>query len=171
MAAPKWQKLKGKLPEAPAADMTSVGAEPTFLEQVDEQRRTFAGTPLKTLMEWYTECNEEWDSLEERKKELNVQFEALGQLIKDKFEEQNVNSVQTEDGETFKLHVEPYISVIDREALHQWVDAHEDLQYLWSVHPQSLASLVKSHLENGEDDQIPPCVKVFLKTQVRVRKG
>src|SRR6266852_2862206 len=135
----KWSKLKGKIPDAPAGDMTSA-ANPSFLQNVDEAKTEHARKSLPELMLALTEANELWDELKETEKGLNVQFEALGQLLKAHFEDQGVTSVKDTSGQNFYLNIEPYISVKDREGAEQWVSADPDLDYLWGIKHQSLAS-------------------------------
>ena len=169
--ASKWEKLKGKLPDAPASDLTSA-ADTGFLPKVEECKSAIMHLSLPKLMAELTGCNQEWDDLEERRKELNVQFEAIGQLIKERFGEQGVTSVKSDEhGKTFYLAIEPVVSVKPgrREDLETWVAADPDLDYMWGIHPQTLSSWAKDKLENLQDDQIPEFLNVWLKTSVRVR--
>jgi len=168
--ASKWQHLKGKIPDAPVGDMTNA-ADKKFIERVDALKFNYATLTLPELMALFTGFNVEWDEVEARKKELNAEFEALGALLRAKFEEANVNSMRSNDGQNFYLSIEPYVGVEDKAKFEDWLCQQPDLDYLLGVHPQSLASLVKGYLEAGQDDQIPPHLKIFLKTQVRVRKS
>jgi hypothetical protein len=173
--ADKWNKLQGKVPEAPASDMTSA-ADEKFLPRVEKLKAELAGLPLAELMSQLLTCNEEWDALEAQKKELNVSFEALSQLILKQFRAQGLSVVKNEAGKTFKIHTEPYISVKKgrRDEAEAWVAADPARDYLWSIHPQSLASWVKTILEKledekTEDDKIPEFIDVFSKTSIQVK--
>ena len=169
--ASKWVKLKGKYSTTVVSDLTSAASDKRFVERVDEKKADYQALTLPELMKWHQEFSTEWDDIEERKKELNVEFEAISQVIQAKFSQMGVSSVDSDEGQNFYLHIEPYISVADREAAENWVESDPQLEYLWSIQPKKLESLIKNHLEKGEDSQIPPCISVFLKTSVRCRKA
>ena len=168
--ANKWQMLKGKYPDTPLSSMSNA-ADKSFLEKVDASRFNFAPKTLPELMAAFTELDKEKDDIHAREKEINVDLEALGQLIIAKFEEQGVNSVKNDAGRTFYLNIEPYVGVQDRQALEAHVEADPALSYLWILHTQSIASLVKGYLEEGQDSLVPPGLSIMLKTQVRSRKS
>ena len=174
--ASKWEHLKNTIPEAPASDMTSA-ADEKFLPKVDAKKAELSTLTLPELMTKLLDCNAEWDEIEDRKKALNVEFEALGQLIyKNHFQPQGITNAKGVNGKTFYLQVEPLVSIKkgQRQDAEAWVEADPARDYLWSIHPQSLASWVKASLEKLEDektadDKIPDFVDVLLKTSVRVR--
>jgi hypothetical protein len=171
----KWAKFQGKLPDAPASDMTSA-AQPGFLAKVDDKKVKLAGLSFPELQAKLLECNQEYDDLKAREKELNVDFEALGQLILGHFRRQGVTNVKGLEDKTFYTHVEPLVSVKAglKDQAEAWAEADPARHYLFSLHPQSLASWVKDRLdkledEKTEDDKIPEFFSVMLKTSIRVR--
>src|SRR5208337_1717417 len=111
--ASKWAKLKGKIPEAPLGDMGNA-ADKKFIERVDVLKFNYAALTLPELMALFTDFNTEWDEVRGRLKELNAEFEALGKLIREKFEELNVNTMKNNIGESFYLSIEPYVGIEDR---------------------------------------------------------
>jgi hypothetical protein len=168
----KWSKLKGRYQDAPASNMGDA-VNPAWLEKVNTVKASYVGLPLGDLMKTFNGFDEEKDELNVRWKELNIELEALGQLIKDKFSQMDVNSVKTDFEKTIYLAIEPYVSVKDKLKLHEWVDSQPELAYLWGIHPQSLGSLIKGLLDAGQDEQIPDWLQqdIFLKTSVRIRKS
>jgi len=169
--ASRWAKLKGKYPPAPVADLESAG-DRKFIEQVDERRFTYAGLSLPELMQLMVGFNAEWDEIKAREKELNIEYEAIGQLITKHFTELGVNSVKSDElGKTFYLNIEPTTTVVDNDAWEKFVDDHPELHYLWSINTQKRNTLVKALLDEGKDSEIPPMLSIFLKTTVRCVKA
>src|SRR6267142_324147 len=171
--AQRWSKLKGRVPDAPVNDIASA-ADSKFRQLVDEAKLALRDLSVPELMALILNFNVEWDGIEARKKELNVQYEALGQLLKQYFESQNVTSMKNTDGQNFYLHVEPLVMVKNRDEAEKWVAADPALDYMWGIHPQTIGSYVKDLLDKLEDDRIKtemPFLDVFLKTSVRVRKS
>jgi hypothetical protein len=166
----KWAKLRGKFESAPASNM-SAAAEPKWLAKVDFAKVPYAKLTLGELMKAFDSYDQEKETKENEIKDINVELEALGSMIAEKFQGQEINSIKTDFGKTLYLNTEPYTTVSDREVFEKHVSDTEGLDYLWAVPWQSLNSLVKGLLEAGQDDQIPPGLAVFLKSSVRIRKS
>lgn len=173
--AGKWAKLQGRVPDAPASDMTSA-VVPGFLEKVEAKKALLSTLSFVQLQEAMLSSNEEWDELHAQDKELNVTFEALGQLLKKHFEAQGVSSVKGVRDKTFYTHVEPLVGVKEgrRPEAEAWVEKDPSRDYLWRLNPQSLASWVKDRLlqlddEVAEEDKIPEFFNVQRKVSIRVR--
>jgi hypothetical protein len=73
-----------------------------------------------------------------------------------------------QDGTSLSLKDDPYPQVIDRDAFHKWVH-EQSKEDLFSVHYQTMASLVKEYLEDGQPT--PPGIKVFIKTGITRRSA
>lgn len=170
MAEGKWHFLKGKYPDSPLGNM-SVAGDRGFLDRVAERKAEYAGLEQRELVNAFVDVRKEKDELEARIKELNAASEALGQLLKERFEAQEMRSVKTEGGQLLYLNIEPYVGVADRAKFEGWVEARKELDYLWSVHPGTLGTMVKGLLEEGKDSELPEGIDVFLKTSVRMRKA
>lgn len=170
--ASKWAKLKGKFPDAPVADMDAA-VDPKYKLKVDAAKLPYQGLSLGDLMKAFSGFKEKKDVLSDEWKAVNLELEALGQLIKDKFEEQDVNSVKTDFGRTVYLNIEPYsyVKKDKKDDFEKRVMEDPQLDYLWSIHHQMLNSWIKDMLEKGNDEQIPPEIEVYLKTQVRIRES
>jgi hypothetical protein len=160
----KWDSRKGQFPRRPAGD-------DDFVAKVAAAKATYAGKPLATLAE-------EWMALKGGKNEhetaisrLNVDLEAIAQVLLDQMEAQDLNSVETFGGQKLGVKTEVYPSIVDKQALEAHIEANPDLQYLYTVHPASLAALVRDLLERGLDAQVPPGVSIYFKSTVGVRKS
>jgi hypothetical protein len=167
--AKKWEKLKGKLPDAPLGNMSNA-TDVSFLAKVDMAKSDYSKLSYPELQAEFEKLDKEKDALSEQEKILNVNVEAVGRLLLARFEEQEIGSLHTKSGYTIYTNVEPYIQVDNRATFEEHVMSQPDLDYLWSVNHQTLSSLVKDFLERGLDTQIPPGLKVFLKTAVRIKK-
>jgi hypothetical protein len=159
----KWDKLKGKYEPKPFEDVK-------FAEKVDAARLNYASMSLKDLLFHFNDRDHQKDQLNDQIKDLNVELAALGQLIKTHFENLDVHSVQTDFGKTIYLQSEPAPSVQDRPALEAHLASGPDLDYLWSINPQTLKTFIKGLLEQGLDREIPPGITVYYDTSVRIKK-
>jgi hypothetical protein len=169
--AGKWEKLKGKFNAT--TSVPGLGEQlqdPRFVEKVAQTREGYAPLPLKDLLFKFHEIDHQKDQLNDEIKALNVDLAALGQLIKQHFDNMDVRSVQTEFGQTVYLQSEPVVKVEDRGLYEAYVAGHPDLEYMWSINPQVTKTFVKGLLEQDQDDQIPPGLKIDYDTSVRIKK-
>lgn len=159
----KWDKLKGKFERKPFD-------EPKYQDKVDAARQLYASCTLKDLLLKFHELDQQIDKLEDEKKELGVDKTAIAKLIEQHFENMDVHSVQTDFGKTIYLQTDPSVSQEDKSQFETYVMSNADLDYLWSVNAQALKTFVKGLLEEGLDSQIPPGLRIYWDTQVRIKK-
>jgi hypothetical protein len=160
----KWSGLKDKYPPR-------IDGDTDFLEKVREARTANAASTLPELITTFAAARDEKKQHEETIKKLNVLLEALGQLLLEQLEAQDLISIRTDAGQLLTVTTTPYASVVDRGLLEAYLEKNEDLQYLYTVHPSSLNALVKGLLEEGRDAEMPPGVGVFLKSGISIRKA
>lgn len=168
MAKGKWDHLRKKYEPKPFEDVK-------FQEKVDAARLNYIelqsnGWGPKELMAEFNKFDGEKDDANTRIKEINVELAALGQLIQNHLDATDVRSVQTGFGKTIYLQVEPSVSVVDRDVLEAHVDAN-DLSYMRRIDSQMLKTYVKDKLDQAQDDQIPPGIKIYSDVRVRIRKS
>jgi hypothetical protein len=178
--ATKWARLREvlnpdgtrKYPDAPAADLDRA-LDPGYLEKLQRAKAPYLGKEVGDLLTVFKGFTEQKNELDERWKDINLELEAIGQLLKDHFQRQGVNSVKTESGKTVYLNTEPYAYVKkdQKQQFEARLSADPDLDYLWSVNFQTMNSWIKGLIENVQEDQIPPEVAVWLKTSVRIRES
>jgi len=166
MAKSKWEKLKGRLDPLPGEN----DGDPKYMERIDNLKAAFNSLEPPELFSTLEAMNKRYDELQLELKDLNVEYEAINKVITDFLEANGVTSMRAKSGTLIYTQIEPHTTVTDREVINQWIDEHPDYRYLRSVIWQSLNMLVKSKLEAGKDDEVPPGVTVFLKTSVRCRK-
>jgi hypothetical protein len=124
------------------------------------------------LGEAYDEVRQEKEALEHAVGELNVQLEALTQLLVERLEDAGLTSIKLETGGSFLLMDTPYASVKDKQKCREWFEQHDQRELL-NVHTSTLNAFIKSRLETGEDpDAIEQelGVKIFMKTGLTRRK-
>jgi predicted acyl esterase len=164
----KWSAYKDTLPRLD-------GNDPSYQERVNERKQAFSVDPrtqgkpsLGLLGDWYNQKRLEKDALNEQLSDVNLELEALTQILVDKLEETGLTQVRLTDGSTLSLKDEPYTKVTDRETFVAWIKS-QGLDALLSVNYMSANSLVKERLMAGEP--APDGVDVFLKTSLTRRKA
>jgi hypothetical protein len=158
----KWDGLKGKFPDAPLAD-------PSFRDKVTFTKDEHKEKTLPELILMFSSVSEEYDEHSAAIKNLNVSFEAVGQLIAEKLEELGLNEVKTSLGKKIIVDITPLTSIADGEAFENFVNADPELKYLWGIKWPSVNAMVKDLLEQGKDDEVPPGLKIYLKRSVKLK--
>lgn len=159
----KWEKLKGRF--EPVAEL------PEYQAKVDEAKVLLLGTSdasganAARLARMLVERKGEKERIESELYDINVELNALNQLLLEVMENDGQESLKLSTGETIYQTIEPYSSVEDRAKLLAWID-ETGSQYLLSVQWQTLNGAVKLMLEKGAPT--PPGVKVYLKSSVRL---
>lgn len=152
----KWSKYKATLPKAPV--------DSSFLEKVNASKAEFRqqiGDNINLLGEEYDSIRAKKETLEEEIKELNVKIEALVQMVVERCESEGLTMVRLNSGTSLSLKDDPYSQVVDKDAFLDWIKK-TNREALLSVHYQTMNSLVKEFLEEGQDP--PPGIKVYIKT-------
>jgi hypothetical protein len=103
--------------------------------------------------------------LEEQIKGINLEIEALRQLIVDRFEVEGTSSVSLDTGESIRVQLEPHARVVDKEANRQWAIA-QGLEKQLALPWQTLNSLTKDLMLRGEPE--PDGVAAFVQGKVFV---
>lgn len=155
-----------------------LGPETTYQQRVDILKAEMINTnPLK-LVEQYIAVRRELDTLDATFKWLNLQLEALTQLLvasqdqgDDCWGQYGVgdNAVRLPSGDTVRVKSEPYGRVADKEAFRQWciANGYERQLQLW---PQTMNAITKERLLDGQNP--PEGVEVYRKDSlVFVRAG
>lgn len=99
------------------------------------------------------------------KSDVEVMKEAITQLFVDQAENEGIHSITLDTGRGVSFTLEPYPTVKDREAFRQWC-LGQGLESQLTLHPSTMASLVKRMLADGEPE--PPGVEVFSKPKMRL---
>lgn len=153
----KWTGLRGQVPPAPIDE--------SWQQQVNLKKTEFLQTLPQTSDKGREFCRlrDEKDALEEKVKKINVELEALSQLMVSEMETDRIDMLRLSSGDSLSIKDEPYASVEDKSKFISWIkeSGQEDLL---SVHYQTMLAMVKDRLVSG--GQPPPGLKLFIKQSI-----
>ncbi len=155
--------------------LTKLTAEPTHQDKVD-----MAKNEIKTkifemlgrkaqpmdLGNVLIAARIEKNRLEELIKEQSLVIAAMEQDLVEFLEAADLVSVRMGNGVSLSIKDDVYSQVSDKAAFHQWVRSNH-LDDLFSVHYQTMNSMVKEKLMNGEE--VPPGITPYFKQGIMVR--
>jgi hypothetical protein len=131
-----------------------------------EQHDTLTSTALANM---YADLDSAKDELSEEEKRLNLEMEAVSQLMQAAFEKEGVERIDSaEHGKNVTLQAEPYAQVTDADVFREWCK-EQDLERKLSLPWATTNSITKQRLLDGLDP--PPGVKAFVKVKPVVRKS
>lgn len=119
-----------------------------------------------TIAKLYAISREDMDRLNEEKSVIQLQLDAIEQLLKDRYEEEGLDMVRLDSGASVSVQNEPYAVVKDREAFRLWCLAN-GYEREMTLHPGTTNSIVKELLLAGEPP--PPGVAAFSRTKLYLR--
>lgn len=154
----KWDSLKTLYPALPT--------DPTHAEALAVAAETWANKPLAEIAAAYDAAREEKEALDEELSRKNVTLEALKRVLVGALENAQLTQIRTARY-SFSTSVEPYPTVKNKPALREW--AGENMSDSLAIPWQTLKSVVKNALENGEE--VPPGVEIFVATNLTRRKA
>lgn len=163
MATGRWSKLRHKLP--------AFEPEPGWQEQVDAAKKKLmsgARNPeaasTARLGRVFATTKRRKQTLEHKIKRLNVELEALSQVLVEALEDQELTKVELRGGVTLYISDEPYVTVENKQKMFRWIKANRAI-YLLSIHHGALNAFVKDRLAAGMG--APAGAKVYMKTSIR----
>ena len=161
----KYSSLRGKIPD--------FVPEANYQTKVNERKQELLGdvpnpehANVAYLAYLYSSQRDKKSELEDQVKDINMTLAALEQVIGEKMQTDQQQSLTLTGGASLYLQDDIYPATEDRNAVIQWVKDTNQEQLL-SITPQTLKGLVRTLLEEGKD--VMPGVKVFLKTGLRFR--
>ena len=119
-----------------------------------------------TLTSLWVQTRYEKEEHEKKEKAINLDLEALTQLVSDQYEIEGLSSVRLDSGESVSIQFAPYAVVKDREKARLWAVANgleNELQLPW----QTLNSHMSEMLLQGE--AIPEGIEIFSKSKLVLR--
>lgn len=154
----KWSKFKSTLQRyVPEGD---------YQDKIDAVKQELSGKDHAWLGERLGELKLGKRNAEAALKVINLEIEAVGQLLLDWMEAHKLSKIELASGGLVSMKDVPYCSVSNLEALKKWIKDNR-MGTLLSVHWQTLNSLVKDALIEGK--AVPKGVKVYMKTTVAYR--
>jgi multidrug efflux pump subunit AcrB len=119
-----------------------------------------------SLARHYRELRDTKDIMTAELSSLEVELEAVAQLMTQHFEEEGLTQVKT-DRELISVYAEPYSSVEDPEALRQWC-VSEGLERRMTLPWVTVNSITKQRLEDGLP--APDGVRIYAKDRIRMER-
>ena len=187
----KWSGLKGAVPAAPVdsdfqARVNAAKSETRYrtpngeftqaellernivLTDVEVEEFAFDQLSPQDLAVRFCKLRDEKDRLEAEEKKINLQLEAIQQLMIPKMEQSGMDLFRLTSGDSLSIKDEPYVSIADKSQFIGWIrsSGQEDLL---TVHYMTMSAMTKERLQNGQD--IPPGLKVFLKQSLTRRRA
>ena len=156
----KYDQLKTKL--------QPFALETEYQQKVDEEKKSHIGLSASDLARAFAMIRSMKRDREEQIKKLNVQLEALSQLLVEHLEADAVQKIQLQTGETCYIQSEPYSGIENRDEAIAWLKKHK-LSNMLTIQWQTMNAFNKERLVNGEPPM--PGTKVYLKTSARLRGG
>lgn len=156
----KYDALRGNLP--------AFQQEPSFQQKIDEAKNQYQALEQAELARIYNLERQKKRLLEAQVSEINVNLEALSQILLEHFEATGLSNFQLQTGETCFQQTEPYSSVQDQAALIAYVKKQK-MQNLLTLAWQTMNAMNKERLVSGKPPL--PGTAVFLKTSIRLRGG
>jgi hypothetical protein len=154
----KYDKLKGKFP--------AFEQEPAFQEKVNEAKSAYQALAAPELVRTFSLERQKKKSCEAEIAELNIQLEALSQMLQEHFEAQGLSKFTLASGETCFERTEPYSSITEEAALNLFLKKNK-MENLKRLAWQTMNALNKDRLIQGKPPL--PGTQVFLKTSIRLR--
>lgn len=158
----KWEAFKGKFPKY--EDNLNF----SFNEAVADVKNRLVEFNNSELGSKLEELSDEKKILEEKIKDLNIDIEAMQQILAERFEANEMQSMTLKSGTTFFMNEEPYSKVVDAKALNDWL-VENGMDEMRSIQWNKLNALVKDYLIAGQP--VPPGVDLFMKSGIRMRRG
>lgn len=160
--AGKYAGVTGNLPRTFTTD-------PKHQELVDAEKARIgtAHTPVE-LAERYRQLRTQKREFDELASALQVQIDAVSQVLADVYEHQGISSLKLVDGSSVSVQEEPYARVTDKEAFRLWCVANgleRSLVLPW----QTANGLVKERLLEGEPE--PDGVEAFAVRRLVLRSA
>jgi hypothetical protein len=156
----KYDKLKGKLP--------TFQQDSTFQQKVDEAKNAYQSRDMTSLVTMCSSVRQKKENLNDQIASLNVELEAISQLLGQHFEDAGLSKLTLEDGTTCYTQTEPYSSVSNQSILLAFIKKQK-MSNLLSLAWGTMNAMNKERLVSGKPPL--PGTQCFLKTFVRLREG
>lgn len=169
------EATKAAILAPPKADDLSTMDIPRVLSVVDQQMRVMHEGVLRScagqrhasaLATAYAEVRNLKERLKEWESNTNLLLEAYQQLMIEQMEAEGVTGLRIDGVGNVSTWQEPYSRVADQAAFRDWFLADPDLKQKATLMWQTIDSLTKQRLLNGEEP--PPGVEVYAMHKVRL---
>lgn len=164
--ASKYKEVVKTLPRLPVADAA-------FQEKVGARKRELIDQdPLKmrsaaSLATEYRRLRDAKDEVEQIESRINLELEAVGQLLIEQYEADDTSSISLATGGSVSTQLEPYAQIVDRDEARVWA-VKNGLERSLALPWQTSNAIVKERLLKGEEP--PPGIKAYVRTKIVLRR-
>lgn len=160
----KYTSVIDKLPRLTATKSEFDGG--IFQEKVDKKKAEISISSSVALAELICNLRDQKDNLDEQMSVVNLELEAVSQLLVDAYEAEGVETVKLDRGPSVSVQMEPQIRVLDKEQFRLWC-LDNGMEREMVLPYQTSNGLVKARLLNGEPN--PEGADVAARPKIVVR--
>jgi hypothetical protein len=155
-------------------DLTKFSTEPEYQEKVTAERDRVKSLLIEVgeapnavnFGHFLVKAKIEKKRLEDLEKAENLTIEAMIQELVELLEGEGYSALKLGNGISMSIKDDVYCAVKDKESFYKWIKEN-DLEDLFSVNYQTMSSMVKNKLIDGEE--IPPGIETYFKQGIIVR--
>lgn len=170
--ASKWAALKSKVPE--------FVEERSYQQKVDEAKQLLLGTlsgkdaNIERLAAMFQQRRKLKAKHEEEIYGLNVEINALSQLLIEAYEDEGIENSTLTSGGTGYIGYTPWVRINDERAFYAWLHK-QGMDELRKINAQTLKGMVSEKvledLSAGREPKLPPGTEFKLGKQFRIVNG
>jgi hypothetical protein len=156
----KYAKVFSRLEKLPE--------DPTYRDQIQALKQSISNRNPPALARTYASLRDKKTRIEEELKGVNLQIEAVSQLLVVAYETDSLVTLKLTSGRSVRVQPEPYAQVEDKEKFRLWCienKLEKEMHLAW----QSTNSLTKERLLEGQPE--PDGIKAFIKDKIILRKA
>lgn len=145
--------------------------EGSHRENVRAFKTTIEAKTPSEFLERYAKVRRTMDAIKKQKSEIQIELDAVSEMLIDSYEEQEISSLKLENGDTLRVDLKPYPQMQGpegRELFRQWC-LGQGLEREMHLHFQTATSMVCTMLLAGDPE--PPGVEAFMKEKLVFTRG
>lgn len=159
----KWRGIESKLP--------AFEQNPTYQAKVDAAKEHYRknNLDLRQMAESMASCQGYKEAQENAISLVNIEIEALSQMLVDEMRAQGLEKLGLANGLTLSVEIQPYSSTENKDQMMNYFRRNKILRTLLTVNFQTLSALNKDRLAEGKPPI--PGTKIFAKVSAKLRRG
>jgi hypothetical protein len=163
----KYDKLRKKIPllrkSGGTHDDRVSKRKAEILETLTESK-----SEVGDIAELYKYQRMNRDLLKEEMSALQVDIDAIEQILMERYEDAGITSVNLVSGGRVSVQIKPYPKIVDREAYRQWC-LNNGYEREMHLHSSTTTSILADRLLKGEPSM--PGIEPYIDESITFRKG
>lgn len=159
----KWRGIETKLP--------AFEQNPTYQAKVDAAKEHYRknNLDLRQMAESMASCQGYKEAQEDAISLVNIEIEALSQMLVDEMRAQGLEKLGLANGSTLSVEIQPYSSTENKEQMMNYFRRHKQLRQVMTVNWQTINAMNKDRLTEGKP--AIPGTKTWAKISAKLRRG